>query len=396
MAVTLRLLPIERVAAAYCLLTTLLIAVLASRLVNPAAMLLMRAGWLAATALLLAMMHFLSRHSSLFTFHSSFGAPRHHSSFFTLHSSFFILLRTTLQLSWLAIWYQDTYEFNRSFDNLDHLFAAADQALFGCQPAITFSQQLPGAFWSEAFNLGYWSYFPMIALLSLTTFYTSFISKNHPSAPTVQGSRSVPHSSLTTTDYTDGTDSSFFILHSSFGAPRHHSSFLTVPPLILLSFFLFYVIYIFLPVAGPQYYFQAVGIDAIQAGHFPSLGTYFSSHTEMLPAPGYAEGLFYNLVHAAQAGERPTAAFPSSHIGISTIVLLLARRHAPRLLPVLIPLWALLCCATVYIQAHYLVDAIAGLLAAPLILWLAKRLLPVGEWWRGAPNEESRFARNEE
>ena len=372
MAVTLRLLPIERVAAAYCLLTTLLIAVLASRLVNPAAMLLMRAGWLAATALLLAMMHFLSRHSSLFT----------------LHSSFFILLRTTLQLSWLAIWYQDTYEFNRSFDNLDHLFAAADQALFGCQPAITFSQQLPGAFWSEAFNLGYWSYFPMIALLSLTTFYTSFISKNHPSAPAVHGSRSVLHPSSSTTDYTDGTDSSFFILHSSFGAPRHHSSFFTVPPLILLSFFLFYVIYIFLPVAGPQYYFQAVGIDAIQAGHFPSLGTYFSSHTEMLPAPGYADGLFYHLVHAAQAGERPTAAFPSSHIGISTIVLLLARRHAPRLLPVLIPLWALLCCATVYIQAHYLVDAIAGLLAAPLILWLAKRLLPVGEWWRGAPNEE--------
>ena len=354
MAVTLRLLPIERVAAAYCLLTTLLIAVLASRLVNPAAMLLMRAGWLAATALLLAMMHFLSRHSSLFTF----------------HSSFFILLRTTLQLSWLAIWYQDTYEFNRSFDNLDHLFAAADQALFGCQPAITFSQQLPGAFWSEAFNLGYWSYFPMIALLSLTTFYTSFISKNHPSAPTVQGSRSVPHSSLSTTDYTDGTDSSLFTFHSSV---------LTVPPLILLSFFLFYVIYIFLPVAGPQYYFQAVGIEEIQAGHFPSLGTYFSSHTEMLPAPGYADGLFYHLVHAAQTGERPTAAFPSSHIGISTIVLLLARRHAPRLLPVLIPLWALLCCATVYIQAHYLVDAIAGLLAAPLILWLAKRLLPVGE-----------------
>lgn len=56
------------------------------------------------------------------------------------------------------------------------------------------------------------------------------------------------------------------------------------------------------------------------------------------------------------------------------LLLLLARRHAPKLLFVLVPLWALLCCATVYIQAHYVVDAIAGLISAPLALYLATRL----------------------
>ena len=149
---------------------------------------------------------------------------------------------------------------------------------------------------------------------------------------------------------------------------------------ILLSFFLFYLIYIFLPVAGPQYYFRAVGIPEIMAGHFPSLGTYFSSHLEALAPPGWTDGLFYQLVAGAQeAGERPTAAFPSSHIGISTIVLILARRHAPRLLFLFLPLWALLCCATVYIRAHYLVDAIAGLISAPIILWLAEKSIGGGE-----------------
>ncbi|MCR4995438.1 MAG: phosphatase PAP2 family protein [Bacteroidales bacterium] len=155
-------------------------------------------------------------------------------------------------------------------------------------------------------------------------------------------------------------------------------TFSRVTTIIMTAFFLYYLIYIFLPVSGPQFYFQAVGVDEIMQGHFPALGTYFSSHTDMLPAPGNPDGLFYRLVSSAQAtGERPTAAFPSSHIGISTIVLLLARRHAPRLLLILIPLWALLCCATVYIQAHYLIDAIAGLLTAPLILWIADKSMPM-------------------
>ena len=36
----------------------------------------------------------------------------------------------------------------------------------------------------------------------------------------------------------------------------------------------------------------------------------------------------------------------------------------------LLPLYVLLCCATVYIQAHYLIDSIFGLISAVLFFML--------------------------
>lgn len=329
-------LPVERVAAVYCALTCVLMLIMMPRLVDPVGMAVMRVEWLAMTLCLAFAQRFTARF---------FASPDKGRVGGGLHASIFTFIRVSAQMAWLAVWYPDTYEFNRSFINLDHLFAAADQSLFGCQPSLEFSQALPSAFWSEAFNLGYWSYFPMIGLLLVTIFIKEWC-----------------HSSF------DPRHSSFVI--------RPSSLFNSVAATILTAFFLYYVIYIFLPVVGPQFYFQAVGIEEIRQGHFPVLGTYFSSHTEMLPPPGWADGLFSRLVAMAhEAGERPTAAFPSSHIGISTLLLLLARRHAPKLLFVLVPLWTLLCCATVYIQAHYVVDAIAGLISAPLALWAASRLV---------------------
>lgn len=305
-------LTVELSALVYGVVTTLLMVafeVCGKHFVNAGAMLAMRCEWLAMTAVLVIIARYVNRR---------YAAAERWTT----------ILRVAAQLGWLSVWYPDTYEFNRLLPNRDHLFAALDETLFGCQPSLRFSELLPQPFWSEAFNLGYWSYFPMIAVLVVTLF-------------------------LLRRDY------------------------LRVATVVLTAFFLYYVIYIFLPVAGPQFYFAAVGTEVIEAGQYPVLGTYFSSHTEMLPAPGYADGLFYQLVHAAQStGERPTAAFPSSHIGISTILLLLAHRHAPRaLLFCLLPFWVLLCCATVYIQAHYLVDAIAGLVSAHIILALAEWML---------------------
>lgn len=302
--------------------------VMMNSLVEPAAMLIMRAEWLALTLVLVVAHCLVARISPASQ---------------VLHS-LFVFLRTCAQLVWLILWYPDTYEFNRSFQNLDHFFARADFQLFGCQPSLEFYELLPSPIWSEAFNLGYWSYYPMIALLVVTIF---FFGKS----ASYQQSPAIAHYDA-------------------------RSTFSLVSATILTSFFLFYVIFIFLPVAGPQYYFQAVGIDEIVGGHFPALGSYFSSHTEAMPPSGYTDGFFYQLVASAQeTGERPTAAFPSSHIGVSTIVILLTRRHAPKLLWLFLPLWVLLCCATVYIRAHYFVDAVAGLIAAPIVLWIAGLLL---------------------
>ena len=294
------LFPIEVVSLAYNAFTTLLIVVLHARMDHPGTMLLQRAGIVAATVTL--MLLYQHRPCKLTVF-----------------------LRTVFQLGLLAYWYPDTYEFNRLFPNIDHLFAHAEQALFGCQPAIEFSARCPSLWASEAFNMGYFAYYPMIAAVVL--FY-------------------------------------FFARYGEFGRTAF---------VVLASFFIYYLIYIFVPVTGPQYYFPAIGLDNVALGHFPAVGDYFNHHSELLPAPGDSHGLFYSLVEMSQqAGERPTAAFPSSHVGMSTILMMLALRSRCRTLTAaLTPFYVLLCCATVYIQAHYLIDALAGFASAFVVYALA-------------------------
>lgn len=88
------------------------------------------------------------------------------------------------------------------------------------------------------------------------------------------------------------------------------------------------------------------------------------------------EGIFYyepiaNVMGAARA---PRDAFPSLHIGVSTVVLYFAWRHRRRwfwcLLPLVLGNWM----ATVYLRAHYVIDLLAGWLvavASPLLTrWL--------------------------
>jgi len=72
-----------------------------------------------------------------------------------------------------------------------------------------------------------------------------------------------------------------------------------------------------------------------------------------------------------QVGERPTAAFPSSHVGISTLILILILKNRRYLLfSILFPIYLALVAATVYIQAHYVIDIIAGFTTAFLFFVL--------------------------
>ena len=234
------------------------------------------------------------------------------------------MVRIIAQMALLAWWYPDTYEINRMFPNLDHIFAGWEQNLFGCQPALLFAKALPWAVVSELMSMGYFMYYPMIALV---TFYYFFCR------------------------YYEAERAAF---------------------VMLASFFIYYLIYIYVPVVGPTFYFDAVGISEITKGIFPALGDYFNTHTNCLPTPGYTEGIFYQLVEDAKnAGERPTAAFPSSHVGVSTICMLLVWHAGNRkMLYVMLPFYIFLCLATVYIQAHYLIDAIAGLISAVVIYFV--------------------------
>ena len=287
----------EWVVMAYLAATLIMIAVMHSRLPNAEAMVIGRLRIVAITAAMWGVYRLLPC-----------GLTR--------------ALRAIVQLALLSWWYPDIFELNRTFPNLDHIFATWEQSLFGCQPALLFSQKLGNAVVSELMCLGYACYYPMIAVVAAAVLLF------------------------------------------------RHQSFERVAFIITATFFIHYVVFIALPVTGPQYYYQAVGTSDIANGIFPNLHDYFNHHQERMACPGYQDGVFYAMVeHAHQAGERPVAAFPSSHVGVCLVVMLTAWHFKlRRLFWCLTPFAVLLFLSTIYIRAHYAIDAIAGL-ASGLACW---------------------------
>ena len=131
-------------------------------------------------------------------------------------------IRMAVQMAFLAYWYPDTFEFNRLFPNLDNFFASAEQFLFRCQPSVEFSEHFPSMWFSEPFNMGYFAYYPMIGIVTIYYFLFRF------------------------------------------------EWFEKVSFVLVTSFFIYYLIYILVPVAGPQFYFPAIGMDNVMAQHFPA------------------------------------------------------------------------------------------------------------------------------
>lgn len=110
---------------------------------------------------------------------------------------------------------------------------------------------------------------------------------------------------------------------------------------LLSSFLLYYLIFILVPAVGPQFYFE-------------------SPQNEIA-----SQGIFGDTIKLIQKnGEAPTAAFPSSHVGISWIVLIWVWKNLKNQWLFLLPFIILLMTATVYIKAHYAADVWAGCLSA--------------------------------
>ena len=284
------LIAVEWAMMAYVLFTTIFIMVTFSRLAHPWQMLAFRTGAVALT-LALWMLY------------------RHRPGRFTM------LLRVAGQMVLLSWWYPDTYEINRIFPNLDHVFAGWEQSLFGFQPALEFCQTYTHPIISELLSMGYVSYYPLF--VGVAVFY-------------------------------------YLYRYEQFGRTAF---------IIVGSFFLFYVVFIFLPVAGPQFYFRAVGTDQIAQGIFPNIGDYFNR----------IQFDVYNHDFIL-----PIAAFPSSHVGVAVIVMWLAlEARNKKLFFTCLPFVVLLFFATFYIQAHYAIDAIAGLFFGTafyfLLRWLYDR-----------------------
>ena len=303
LAVKKGLLAVEWIAMGYLLLTLLMMAVLWDKLVSPEQMIKGRITFVLVTL-------------------TAWGV------YWLKPCRLTMFLRIAVQMVFLSWWYPDTYELNRALPNLDHVFASCEQAIFGCQPALLFSQKVPWGWFSELMCMGYVSYFPLMSILLIYYFFCRY------------------------------------------------EEFLKAAFVLLGAFFIFYVIFILLPVTGPQFYYLAIGPEQIAAGVFPNLGDWFLTHSERMAAPGWTDGFFYHILEMTHdAGERPTAAFPSSHVGITTVVMLLARRTGScKLVLGMLPFYILMCLSTVYILAHYAIDALTGLITGVILYFALIRL----------------------
>ncbi len=222
-------------------------------------------------------------------------------------SNIIYLIHLFYPLLLLAYFFQETAYMNHLFVHhyLDSWFIGLEEKLFGYLPSVAFSKNFSMHWFSELLNFGYFSYY-FIVFGGAILFYIKYPAE---------------------------TEKVIFI--------------------IMASFFLYYLIFIFLPTEGPIYYLKPPFNSRIHSGIFSQL---------------------VNL--ADKAGDGPTGAFPSSHVGIAWLMVLLTFKKFKIWFWIFLILAILICFATVYIKAHYFFDVIGGLITAPVFLWFSKLLFP--------------------
>jgi membrane-associated phospholipid phosphatase len=184
----------------------------------------------------------------------------------------------------------------------DYLVRHWEQLLFGGQISREWWQAAPSRFWSTVFHGAYLSYYLIV------------------SAPAL-----------------------YLAWRGDLAAVRR---FVLV---VIATFVICYLFFIFFPVAGPYY-------------EFPHPPVWFTSNP---PARLAYEAL--------STGSSYGAAFPSSHVAAALAATLAAARVSRHLGLLLLVPTILLTLGVVYCQMHYGVDALAGLAVGALVTWAVGR-----------------------
>jgi len=134
----------------------------------------------------------------------------------------------------------------------------------------------------------------------------------------------------------------------TFGIPllfyiKKRNEFPRIMFMTIFSFCLYYILFFLFPTVGPQF-------------HFPK-------ELQVVPE-GYFFQQFMDFI--IKTAETETGAFPSSHVGLAIIFIILTAKHFKKVLWILIPVTILLLLSTVYIKAHYGIDIIAGIFSGGL------------------------------
>jgi len=218
------------------------------------------------------------------------------------NSNILQFLRYTYPVFFLLYFYGETYFLNNVFFNyFDNIIIRIESKLFGFLPSEVFHTQFHAKWICELMHLGYFSFYLIIAFLVLTYYYQ------------------------------------FPYLYE-----KRMFSF-------LFSFYLYYIIFILFPTAGPQFYIQT---------------------PEQLPQ-GY---IFTNIVQKIiEKGDNPTGAFPSSHVGMTCIIMFFLFKDFKKAFILWLPIAIILILSTVYIRAHYAIDVLASLIIFPWFIILSEK-----------------------
>ena len=215
----------------------------------------------------------------------------------------------------------ETGSLNRMFfkDYLDPMVAQWEQQIFGCQPSVLFMEKLPWLAVSELFYASYLSYYIMIAGVGIALFL------------------------------------------------RSREQFFHYVSVVSFLFYVCYLIYIFLPVIGSRAFFHQVEGYALPAD------TQQLAVTDVYPEAVQAGPFFHIMKWVYRVFEAPGAALPSSHVAVALCTVFFSFRYLRRIRYIHLAVAFLLCLSTIYCRYHYVVDVLAGLAAAAV-------LIPTGNW----------------
>ena len=148
---------------------------------------------------------------------------------------------------------------------------------------------------------------------------------------------------------------------------------------ILLGFLLSYLGYFVLPATGPN-----VNLHGLYP--WPPYDEELRAGVSTLPGVLFADSIRAALYRAEAIRHD---CFPSGHVAVSLVVLVLARRHHRQVFWILLAPVLLLVLATMYLRYHYVVDVIAGMGLTWLTIRLAPRVDSAYARWIARRNEVS-------
>lgn len=219
-----------------------------------------------------------------------------------------------------SFFYRETGALNQMTTTgyLDPFFIRLEESIFGGQPSVTFMQSLP--YWpvSEIFYGAYFSYYLMVGGVGLALYL------------------------------------------------RDRRQFFHYVSVVSFVFYICYLIYIFVPIIGPPLFHQTINGYELPPEFQPG------SSLE-IPAAIQAGPFFRIMAWIYDNLEAPGAAFPSSHVAVALTTLYFSIRYLRRVRFIHLIVVVLLALATVYCRYHYVIDVIAGVVTALV-------LVPLGNW----------------